>query len=100
MADEMMMEEGMAMEEAVPPEEEIEGAPAGATITHTFDEIPDLEGAAIGDFVTFRITTTGDGQADMEFMEIAPGEPPAESPEAGGMGAGVAGQEALTERFV
>ena len=57
------------VEEELPPTGE-EEAVGGSTMSHTIEEMPELEGLAVGDVVTMRITNISeDGSTyDMEAM--------------------------------
>jgi hypothetical protein len=80
-------------EEALPEEELVERA--GTIMSHTVEEIPELEGAGVGDAINMVVRNiTDEGIFELEVQPIAPPEPEALPPEAG------IGGEELTETLI
>jgi len=86
----LVEEPGTEMEDTLTQAEE---QPTGSIMSHTREEIPELEGKAIGDLVSFRITgVSEDGNTfDMEFSPLGGTEEPAVMPEEAPIG----GREAI-----
>lgn len=57
----------------VPAPEEA-AAPTPGGMSHTVDEVPELEGLAVGDTITFRIENVSDDGNVYELAPIAPEE--------------------------
>jgi len=100
-------EEGMGLEPEIPEdmgeeaEAPVEEEEAPATVmSHTVEEIPELEGLGIGDSITMVISNvTDDGKYELQ-VQVEPPVPTEAPPVEGAEGVEGAGVETLTERLI